>query len=139
MVHVRKKTRKSESRKARKHDFGKGRSLDSTQPDNTRLWYTEKGHLWLSTLMWYNGQVKREGVTFRAQRPHATNRRKPIHCSLPCFRPFLARKIRVRTPRPQRAIRIRLNSMMPCLNTLRIPEGMALSLSVNLSIVALLI
>ena len=69
------KARIDETNKTEKHDFGKGRNLDSTQPDTTSLWYTEKGHLWSNKLMWYNGPVKREGLTFIAQRPRATNRR----------------------------------------------------------------
>ena len=38
------KARIDETDKPREHDFGKGRNLDSTQPDNTSWWYTEKGH-----------------------------------------------------------------------------------------------
>src|SRR5215468_169311 len=55
-----------ETKKTGKHDFGKGRNQDSTQRDHTSLWYTEKGHLWTNTLMWYNGQVKRGDLTFLA-------------------------------------------------------------------------
>ena len=45
------KARIDETNKTGKHAFGKGRNLDSTQPDTTSLWYTEKGHLWTNTLM----------------------------------------------------------------------------------------